>query len=550
MEKISNFRGAFRTDDAARAVYSEAAGIGQIIPRAVAVPVDEEDVVAVVQWAARHQIPLVPRGSGSSMAGGAIGDAVVLDLSRLRAMHAVDVASLSIQCGPGILRDEVDSAARQHGLRFPVDPSSGAFCTVGGMASTNAAGAHTMRYGSMRPWVNALDCVFSDGSRAVVRRGAPDPDVEPLRRFREISQALLDAEDRAPSRHAVRKESSGYALSDFSASGDLIDLLVGSEGSLVIIVELELRLMPSPACTASVLAAFGNLDDAVSGARTAREAGASCCELIDRTFLDVARRGGVPVPAPESAEAILLTEVEGESEAECAEMARVLAARFHETGATDVAVALDAATEKAMWSLRHAASPVLSRLDPALKSMQFIEDGCVPPEQLAAYVSGVREALAAHRIRGVIFGHAGDANVHVNPLIDVREPDWRERAIGLLRDVTSLTARLGGTLTGEHGDGRLRTPLLTRMWPAETLERFAAVKEAFDPDGILNPGVKVPEDDAPAIDRVKYDPSLSPLPAAARSVLARVERERAYSRPRLDLLAEAETDQAEKAKSS
>jgi FAD/FMN-containing dehydrogenase len=550
MEKISNFRGAFRTDDAARAVYSEAAGIGQIIPRAVAVPVDEEDVVAVVQWAARHQIPLVTRGSGSSMAGGAIGDAVVLDLSRLRAMHAVDVASLSIQCGPGILRDEVDSAARQHGLRFPVDPSSGAFCTVGGMASTNAAGAHTMRYGSMRPWVNALDCVFSDGSRAVVRRGAPDPDVEPLRRFREISQALLDAEDRAPSRHAVRKESSGYALSDFSASGDLIDLLVGSEGSLVIIVELELRLMPSPACTASVLAAFGNLDDAVSGARTAREAGASCCELIDRTFLDVARRGGVPVPAPESAEAVLLTEMEGESEAECAEMARVLAARFHETGATDVAVALDAATEKAMWSLRHAASPVLSRLDPALKSMQFIEDGCVPPEQLAAYVSGVREALAAHRIRGVIFGHAGDANVHVNPLIDVREPDWRERAIGLLRDVTSLTARLGGTLTGEHGDGRLRTPLLTRMWPAETLERFAAVKEAFDPDGILNPGVKVPEDDAPAIDRVKYDPSLSPLPAAARSVLARVERERAYSRPRLDLLAEAETDQAEKAKSS
>jgi FAD/FMN-containing dehydrogenase len=418
------------------------------------------------------------------------------------------------------------------------------------MASTNAAGAHTMRYGSMRPWVNALDCVFSDGSRAVVRRGAPDPDAEPLRRFREISRALLDAEDRAPSRHAVRKESSGYALSDLAASGDLIDLLVGSEGSLVIIVGLELRLMPSRACTASVLAAFGSLDDAVRGARTAREAGASCCELIDRTFLEVARRGGVAIPAPESAEAVLLTEVEGESEADCAEIARVLAAHFHEAGATDVAVALDAATEKAMWSLRHAASPVLSRLDPALKSMQFIEDGCVPPEQLAAYVTGVREALAAHRIRGVIFGHAGDANVHVNPLIDVREPDWRERAIGLLRDVTSLTVRLGGTLTGEHGDGRLRTPLLTQMWPAETLERFAAVKEAFDPDGILNPGVKVPKDDAPAIDRVKYDPSLSPLPTAARSVLARVERERAYSRPRLDLLAEAETDQAENAKSS
>jgi FAD/FMN-containing dehydrogenase len=550
MEKISNFRGAFRTDDAARAVYSEAAGIGQVIPRAVAVPVDEDDVVAAVRWAAANRVPLIPRGSGSGMAGGAIGDGVVLDLSRLREKHDAQPLTHSMCCGPGILRDEVNATARRYELWFPVDPSSGAFCTVGGMASTNAAGAHTLRYGAMRPWVNALDCVFSDGSRGTVRRGAPDPDVEPVRRFRAISDDLIAAERRAPSRHAVRKESSGYALSEFASSGELIDLLVGSEGTLAVIVGLELRLIPIRAGTASVLAAFGNLDDAVSAAEAARDAGASTCELLDRTFLDVARRGDVMVPAPESAEAVLLSEVECDSREECAAAARALAVRYRDAGAVAVAVALDPATEEAMWSLRHAASPALARLDPELKSMQFIEDGCVPPEQLAAYVAGVRDALAAQRIRGVIFGHAGDAHVHVNPLIDVREPDWRDRAVTLLRDVTALISRLGGTLSGEHGDGRLRTPLLDRVWRAETLERFAAVKHAFDPDGILNPGVKVPAGDAPPIDRVKYDPSLAPLPPAARSVLSRIERDRAYSRPRLELLDEAESGRAEKAKSS
>jgi hypothetical protein len=152
----------------------------------------------------------------------------------------------------------------------------------------------------------------------------------------------------------------------------------------------------------------------------------------------------------------------------------------------------------------------------------------------------VRAALARQEIRGVIFGHAGDAHVHVNPLVDLRDARWREKVGALLDDVTALSARLGGTLAGEHGDGRLRAPLLARVWPAATLERFAAVKRAFDPQGLLNPGAKVAAAGARAVDRVKYDPDLAPLPAAARQALARVERERAYARFRLDLLAEAD----------
>jgi FAD/FMN-containing dehydrogenase len=534
------YRGVFREDASARAVYSEAAGIAQIVPRGVAVPADAADVAALVRWAARTGTPLVPRGSGSSMAGGAIGDGVIVDLSRLTELGAVDVARRTVRCGAGVLRDAVDAAARVVGLQFPVDPSSGAYCTVGGMASTNSAGAHTLRHGSMRPWVEALDCVFADGSRAEVRRGAPIPDVPPLRRFLAEAPTLVAAEREAPSRHeGVRKESSGYGLAAYAEPGDLVDLLVGSEGTLMLIVGLELRLTPAFAATASVLGAFASLDDAVVGAGGARDAGASACELLDRTFLDVARRGGAAVPVGEDVEAVLLAEVEGATTDDVGASARELAAGFRRAGASDVILALDADTETAMWELRHAASPILSRLDPALKSMQFIEDGCVPPDRLAAYVRGVRAALERQGIRGVIFGHAGDAHVHVNPLVDLRDAQWREKVDALLADVTALSAQLGGTLAGEHGDGRLRAPLLSRVWPAPALARFAAVKRAFDPDALLNPGAKVAMPGERAVDRVKYDPTLPPLPAPARQALARVERERAYARFRLDLLEEA-----------
>jgi len=535
-----DFRGIFRIDAEARAVYSEAAGIASVMPHAVAVPVDADDVVTLVRWAARERVPLIPRGSGSSMSGGAIGDGVIVDLSRLSWMDPVDREGSTVRCGPGVIRNRLDDAARGAGLRFPVDPSSGAFCTVGGMASTNAAGARTLRYGSTRAWVNALDCVFADGSRAWVRRGAPPPDVAPVRRFLAEAPALLEAEKRAPSRHpGVRKESSGYGVAAWAGSEDLVDLLVGGEGTLALFVGLELRLAPLLPATASVLGAFDSLEAAVEGAGRARAAGASACELLDRTFLDVARSGGAAVPVPIEAEAVLLAEVEGRDIAECGLHARALETGFRAAGATKVVLALDEATEHSMWELRHAASPILSRLDPSLKSMQFIEDGCVPPEHLAEYVRGVRAALDRQGIRGVIFGHAGDAHVHVNPLVNVAEPEWRARVTALLDDVAALTARLGGTLSGEHGDGRLRAPLLPRVWSGEALSRFAAVKRAFDPDAILNPGAKLATPGEHAVEQVKYDPELPPLPGDARRVLATVERDRAYAHSRLELLAEA-----------
>jgi len=531
----SDFRGIYRSDLAARAVYAEAAGIGRVVPRGVAVPADAADVQILVRWARAERLSLVPRGSGSSMPGGAIGDGIIVDLSRLHAVGPVRRDVRRIAVGPGAIRATVDALARTQGLRFPVDPSSGTFCTIGGMVSTNAAGARTLRHGSTRRWVASLDCVFADGARATIERGAPVPEIDALADFlRDVAPDIRAAGDRL--RHdGLRKNSSGYAMAEYARSGELVDLLVGSEGTLAMIVGVELMLAPVAGATASLLAGYASLDDAVVGAARAREGGASACELLDRTFLEVAARA-TPLPVPPETEAVLLIELEAQDGEAAAAAARSLAAELGAGGATRVAIGLDAAEEERLWALRHAASPILSTLDPSLKSMQFIEDGVVPPARLADYVRGVRAALAAHGVGGVIFGHAGDAHVHVNPLIDVRRPGWRDQVAGVLSDVVELTARLGGSLSGEHGDGALRAPLVGRTMSHEELELARRVKGAFDPEGSFNPGVKVALPGQQPLDEIKYDPSLPPLPAAAARVLARVERERAYGAFRLAML--------------
>lgn len=533
-------RGHFRTDEVSRALYAESAGILQAHPRAIAVAADVDDVRALVRWAASLSLPLIPRGSGSSMSGGAVGDGVVVDLSRLSALSPVDNTGRRVWGGAGVTRRRVEQAANAAGLRFPVDPSSGAFATIGGMASTNAAGPHSMAFGAMRRWVEAVDCVFDDGSHATLRRGEPLPrGVPALDRWSAIAAAVRASAAALPPT-ALRKDSSGYGVRDFAASGELVDLLVGSEGTLALFTAVELRLAPMPSDTASVLVAWPSLDAAVDGAARSRAAGAATCELLDRTFLDVARSGG-SLSVPNDTECVLLVEFESQAEwghaSSAAESARRLAAEFEALGALAVFVGLDAESQESLWALRHAASPILARLDPHLKSMQVVEDGCVPPDRLGDYVRGVRAVLRDTGFRGVIFGHAGDAHVHVNALVDVRDDDWRERVRRLFAGVVQLTASLGGSLAGEHGDGRLRTSSLHRTWPAEARALFARIKGCFDPAGILNPGVIVPRDgDGDPLERIKYDLALPPLPANARAVLDRVERERAYDALRLEML--------------
>ena len=540
-DRPSGFRGTFRTDPLARSVYAEGAGIARELPAAVAVPADADDLPALVQWARFYGHTLIPRGSGTGMAGGAVGPGVIVDLSRFTTMEPVEVDARSVRVGVGALRGTVDAAARSQGLRFPVDPSSGAFCTIGGMVASNAAGARSLRYGATRPWVRAIHAVFDDGTSAWVRRGEPWPlHIPAVARLATALQqtAAMDAAQLPPgllAREGVLKESSGYAVAaTLAPGGHLVDLLVGSEGTLALFTAVELALCPVPGATGTVLAVFPSLETATTCAMAARDLGVSACELLDRTFLDVAATDG-PTGIDPRAEAVLLIEVEGDDAAAVTAQIAQLSDRCLAEGAESVATGLDAETQHRLWALRHAASPILARLAPRLRSMQFIEDGCVPPVHFPAYVRGVRAALARAGITGVIFGHAGDAHAHVNPLVDVTQPDWRDRVTQLWSDVAALTAQLGGTLAGEHGDGRLRAPWLPRSWPVAARAVFANIKAAADPTGVFNAGCKVAAETAPLLPAaMRHDPEAEPLDPRARAFLAQIEQTRRWQTFRLD----------------
>ena len=537
------FRGLFRTDVEARALYAEGAGIARCLPSAVAVPADLEDVATLVRWARDTGTPLIPRGSGSGMAAGAVGPHLLVDLSRLRTLGVVDPVARRVVAGAGVRLAEVNAAAREHGLRVPVDPSSAAFCTVGGMAATNAAGARTLRYGATRPWVQAIHAVFDNGEHAWIRRGAHAPmEIPAVARLTEACTTLraLPPDVRAVLRRpGVRKESSGYGLADALApGGDLVDLLVGSEGTLALFTAIEWQLDPMPTATATLLATFATLEDAAACAVAAGAAGAAACELLDRTFLDIAESGG-STGISRDAEAVLLIALEGAEVDEVQALLDAVRGEAHRHHAAMLRDAVDVAQERTLWALRHAASPILAALAPRLRSMQFIEDGCVPPDRFPAYVRGVRHALARAGCPGVIFGHAGDAHAHVNPLVDTTAAGWRDRVRGLLEEVVALTGDLGGTLAGEHGDGRLRAPFWARSWAPDAIAAFGAVKQAADPANLLNPGCKVASPEALPFTTLRHDPTADPLPVAARQTLDAIEKQRDWGRFRLAGLIDA-----------
>lgn len=266
----------------------------------------------------------------------------------------------------------------------------------------------------------------------------------------------------------------------------------------------------------------------------AREAGAVACELLDATFLRIAARAGSS-PVDAASAAVLLAELEGDAVSEVDHRGQTLAAAWDVCGASAVRAGVDERTRHEVWKLRHAASPILAQMDPHIRSMQIVEDGCVPPDRLIDYVRGVHTALDRRGVEGVLFGHAGDAHLHVNALVDVRRNDWKLAVRALFDDVCELTRRLGGTLAGEHGDGRLRSGRLGDFWPPSAIELFGELKRAFDPGEILNPGVKVGSTGDPFAD-IKYDRESALELPSARVVLDEVERLRAYARSRLEMV--------------
>ncbi|HEU0301372.1 MAG TPA: FAD-binding oxidoreductase [Longimicrobium sp.] len=501
------FRGEWAVDEVRRGEYAEHSGILRALPAALAVPEDAEDVAALVRWAAEHGIALVPRAAGTGMPGGNVGPGIAVDFkTRFGLVESVDADRRIARIQPGATLARLNAAAAPHGLHFPVDPSSADRASMGGIIANNSGGAHTVRYGSARGWIQSLDVVLADGTLATTTRGARDEHPR-LREILDQVDAIL-AEDpvlierRWPK---VRKNSSGYALREYLRSGDAVDLFVGSEGTLGMVVGATVRLAPVPAARGLALLEFEDLEAAGAAVQRILELDPATCEMIERTFIDLVRDGGEDpgYPLRPGLEAILFVEMEGDSDAEVAAKLERLVA--HVEGIADrVSLAVDAGEQERFWHVRHAASPLIAKLAGARVSMQFIEDGVVPVDRLPDYVRLLREVLARHALPAVIFGHAGDGNLHVNPLVDIAKPGWREEAEAIVYEVAEGVARLGGTMAGEHGDGRLRAPLLEIIWGPEIVASFRAVKDAFDPLGILNPGVILPLPGQRPLDAIKY----------------------------------------------
>jgi FAD/FMN-containing dehydrogenase len=530
-----------QTDRRTCAAYAEGAGIYRIIPAGVATPASLADLRELISWAGENRVGLVARGAGSGIPGNAVGSGVIVDLrERMPRRLEVDPGSKTATTSANVTQSELNRMAAPYGLRLPPDPSSSAWATLGGMVSTNASGPRTVRYGPVRPWVQALEVITADGEVGWMERtpSAPPLRLSALQRWRQdVAPLVRAAAETIRSRFPrTRKNTAGYPLDQWLASGQDLDLLIGAEGTLALVTTIQWRLDSIPRERSGLRVALASLDDLEEAVRLLVQLQPSAVELLDRTFLDLVAQAGRAdsvTGVPASAEAVLLVEFE-RNEAAATRGVTGDAVRALKDLALDVATALNSTEEKRLWALRQAASPILAGLPPDRRSMQVIEDGCVPLPRLGDYIRAVRESARRQGLTVVIFGHAGDGNIHVNVLPELSRPDWAERIEILFREVSDAAIELGGTLSGEHGDGRLRAPLLERQYGPEIMGLFTRLKTAFDPLGIFNPGVKLNPAGSP-LQQLKMGDQAAPIPEDIARALREIEQTGGYARSRLEI---------------
>ncbi|MGY1732573.1 FAD-binding and (Fe-S)-binding domain-containing protein [Geodermatophilus sp. SYSU D01045] len=473
----------------ARALYSSDGSLYRVLPRAVVRPRDADEVVAALEVCRTLGVPLTMRGAGTSIAGNAVGTGVVVDTSRyLDRVHAVDAEARTAVIDPGVVQARLQLAARPHGLRFGPDPSTANRCTVGGMIGNNACGSRALGYGRTSDNVVGLDVVTGTGQRLRLSSGSAVDGLEDLRALvgRELATIRTEL-------GRFGRQVSGYSLEHLlpERGFDVTRALVGSEGTLAVVLGATVRLVADAPYRGLVVLGYPSMADAADATPGLLRHGPTAVEGLDERI--VQRLRDVPaavVPDLPRGAGWLIVEVTGDT---VAEVEATGAAVVTDAGALDALVVTDVAHAAAIWRIREDGAGLAARTSDGRPAHAGWEDAAVPVESLGAYLREFDALLAQHGLQGVPYGHFGDGCVHVR--IDFpfgREPDRGRAAYrSFVEDAARLVARYGGSVSGEHGDGRARSELLGTMYSPAALDLFAQVKALFDPDDVLNPGVLV-----------------------------------------------------------
>ncbi len=511
--------GDVRFDTYSRELYATDASAYEVTPIGVVFPKSTDDVAAVMGYAADHEIPVLPRGGGTSLAGQAVNEAVVLDLTRhMTDVLAVDPDGKRARAQTGITLGELDRTIEPHGLKFAPDPSTADRSALGGAIGNNTTGAHSLVYGKTDAYVEEVEVVLADGTVTTFgevtlpelrERADPDGELEE-RIYAEVARIVDEEADAIEERYPeLKRNVSGYNLDwliedaygaqrgvgEPDADGgsvNLAKLMCGSEGTLATVTEAELRLVEIPETKGVGLLTYHSLMDAMDDVDAILEHGPAAVEVLDGVLVELAREleefKDVIGLLPDETDSFLLVEFYADDD----ETARgsvdgLLEDRVGER-AFDGMAAYDESTQKDFWKMRKASTPILLSRTGDQKHIAFIEDIAIPPEHLSAYTAEFTEVFEDHDTFGSFYAHAGPGCMHVRPLIDTKTAEGVETMVSISDAATDLAVKYGGSVSGEHGDGRARTQWNRKLYGDHLWEVFRELKTAFDPDWLLNPG--------------------------------------------------------------
>ena len=494
-------RGEVLFDAASRGRYSTDASIYQIEPVGVVVPRTEEDAITAFRIAVDAGVPVLPRGGGTSQCGQTVGEALVIDVSKhLNQVLGFDKAARTASVQPGVVLDHLNAYLRPHGLWYPVDVSTSAQATIGGMTGNNSCGSRSIRYGNMVHNVRAVDAVLADGSAMqfaavpedLSRLEGPQAYKELVHKIRAI--AVREAEEIEHRYPKVLRRVGGYNLDMMLPAGfNMAHLLVGSEGTLAYSRRIHLDLSPLPKHKTLGVCHFPTFYKAMEAPQHIVGVGPVAVELVDRTMIALARenpafRSTVEKFICGEPEAILLVEFAGDDSQEQHARLRQLVELMGDLGFPGGVVEItDAALQRDVWEVRKAGLNIMMSMKGDGKPVSFIEDCAVPLEHLAEYTDRLTQVFHKHGTRGTWYAHASVGCLHVRPILDMRQ-DGAPKMRAIAEEAAELVKQYKGAYSGEHGDGLARSEWIEPFFGPKLTRAFEEIKGIFDPQGLLNPG--------------------------------------------------------------